>query len=102
SMRLFLSIVLVAPHLAHAQPAEMGEGMHPQPTPLGIDEARDASGTGWQPDSTPMFMWHAMARGWTLGLHTNTFVGYDDKTGTRGDDKLISINWLMGMARRPI
>jgi len=68
-------------------------------TPLGIPETREASGTSWQPESTPMFMWHAMAGSWSLGLHTNVFAGYDDKASDRGDDKFVSINWIMGMAR---
>lgn len=37
-----------------------------------------------------------------LGLHTNTFVGYDRKASARGDDQLLSINWLMGMARHAV
>jgi hypothetical protein len=48
-------------------------------TTLGIPETRDASGTSWQPDSTPMFMWHWMTGGWSLGLHTNVFAGYDSE-----------------------
>lgn len=72
------------------------------PTPLGIEETRDASGTAWQPESTPMFMWHAKSNGWMFGLHTNSFVGYDNKAGARGDDQFLSINWIMGMARHPV
>jgi len=81
----------------------MGEA-HPSmaPTPLGIEETRDASGTSWQPESTPMFMWHAKAGGWMLGLHTNWFVGYDRTASPRGDDQFLSINWLMGMARHGV
>jgi hypothetical protein len=79
---------------------EMEHGM--MPTPLDIAESRDASGTSWQPDSTPMFMWHWMTRGWSLGLHTNVFAGYDNKTSDRGDDKFVSINWVMAMARHAL
>jgi hypothetical protein len=86
---------------ASAQPAmddAMGEEHASTDTaPLGIDDTRDASGTAWQPESTPMFMWHARSGDWRLGLHTNSFFGYDGAT-SRGDDDLISINWLMGMA----
>jgi hypothetical protein len=45
-----------------------------------------------------MFMRHWMTGGWSLGLHTNVFAGYDSKSSDRGDDKFISINWLMAMA----
>jgi hypothetical protein len=69
--------------------------------PLGIEETRDASGTAWQPDSTPMFMWHARSGDWRLGLHTNSFFGFDG-ANSRGDDQFLSINWLMGMATHPV
>ena len=93
--------VFVVPIQASAEPMEEAHESMPS-TPLGIDETRDASGTSWQPESTPMFMWHAKAGAWTLGLHTNSFVGYDSKATDRGNDQFLSINWLMGMARRPV
>lgn len=89
--------------------AQPMEHEHPMPamgehgdTPLGIPETRDASGTAWQPDSTPMFMWHWMTGGWSVGLHTNVFGGFDGTTSERGDSKPISINWVMAMARHPV
>ncbi len=97
--------VIGSPSAAAADPMHeaMGEAHQSMDTtPLGIEETRDASGTSWQPESTPMFMWHAKAGGWMLGFHTNTFVGYDNKAGIRGDDQFLSINWLMGMARHPL
>ena len=78
---------------------EMPSEEHAMSTPLSIPETREASGTSWQPESTPMFMWHWMSGDWSLGLHTNVFAGYDNKAGDRGDDKFISINWIMAMAR---
>jgi hypothetical protein len=88
---------------AGAQPAD--DAMSDRPSmdtaPLDLEETRNASGTAWQPDSTPMFMWHATAGEWKLGLHTNSFFGYDGMS-SRGDDRLVSINWLMGMATRSI
>jgi len=71
-------------------------------TPLGIADTRDASGTSWQPDSTPMFMWHWMTGGWSLALHENLFAGYAAKSSDRGDDKVTSINWVMAMARHAV
>jgi hypothetical protein len=85
--------------MAHDHEHEMAPMEHGQASsPLGIAETRAASGTSWQPDSTPMFMWHWMTGGWTLGLHTSVFAGYDSKSSDRGDDKFISINWVMAMA----
>lgn len=88
---------------AGAEP--MDEAMGKSPTskaPLGLEESRDASGTSWQPDSTPMFMWHAQYGGWAFALHTNTFVGYDYMAKARGDKQFLSINWIMGMARHEV
>lgn len=95
---------------AGGQPAEpdhehtMSPGMDhgPARTGLAIPEMRDASGTAWQPDSTPMFMWHWMTGGWSLGLHTNIFAGYAGESSDRGADKLISINWVMAMASHAV
>ena len=104
SLVLFAGVLLV-PIAVTAEPMDeaMEEAHESMPsTPLGIEETRDASGTSWQPESTPMFMWHAKAGAWTLGLHTNSFVGYDSKATDRGDDQFLSINWLMGMARHAV
>jgi hypothetical protein len=104
ALRFVSAALLVAsPLVAAAQPAEEPtDSSHSMDSaPLGIEETRNASGTAWQPDSTPMFMWHARAGGWQLGLHTNSFFGYDGASSGGGDD-FISINWLMGMASRPI
>jgi hypothetical protein len=79
---------IALPTGAVADPMHEGTGEAHQTmemSPLGIEESRDASGTSWQPESTPMFMWHAKAAGWMLGLHTSSFAGYDDNAGTRGD-----------------
>ena len=97
----YLVGVLAAARLASAQP--MGVEHHAMTTgPLGIEDTRDASGTAWQPDTTPMFMWHARIGGWTLGLHENAFLARDDSSSTRGSDQFLSINWLMGMARHDV
>ncbi len=81
--------------------APMAEGS-PMHGVLGIPETREGSGTGWQPDSTPMFAWHAMANGWMLMLHTNAFVGFDSQAGDRGDNAVFSANWIMGMAKHEL
>ena len=63
---------------------------------------RDASGTSWQPDSTPMEGLHLMRRGWMFMLHGFATAVYDRQGGPRGDEKVISTNMLMGMAQRPL
>ena len=66
------------------------------------DMAREGSGTAWLPDATPMYALHASRDAWQLMLHENVFVQYLHESGNRGDDQFGSINWIMGMARRPL
>jgi hypothetical protein len=70
------------------------------PRPLGLSDAREGSGTSWQPDSTPMHAFHAMAGDWTFMVHGNAFLGYDLQGSDRGARQIVSQNWLMAMARR--
>ena len=82
--------------LAHTQPAERaGETLFP---------SRDASGTGWLPDLTPMYGFHHQTLGWDVMLHANLFAQYLQESGTehRRSKQAGSINWLMAMARRPL
>lgn len=64
---------------------------------------REASGTAWLPDDTPMDAWHRAAGRWELMVHGVAFAqflyegGEDHRRSHQGG----SINWLMGMARRP-
>jgi hypothetical protein len=69
---------------------------------LGLPMARHGSGTAWLPDDTPVraAMW--MAGDWHLMAHGNLFAGYDAQMGDGRDDKVVSQNWLMVMAGRPI
>lgn len=63
---------------------------------------RDGSGTSWLPDETPIYALHAQAGGWMLMGHGNVFLQYLRDGGTRGSGQAGSINWLMGMAERPV
>jgi hypothetical protein len=60
---------------------------------------RDASGTSWQPDSTPMegFAWKS--GDWTGMVHGYANLVYDQQNGPRGDTKTFSESMLMVMAR---
>ena len=77
------------------------EGMM-MPGPLGIPQTREGSGTAWLPDFSPMYAAHGMAGRWELMLHGNAFVQYIDEGSDRGDEQFGSVNWFMGMARRPL
>lgn len=70
--------------------------------PLNISMTREGSGTSWLPDSSPMYAVHVTTGPWLLMFHGNVFLQYLDERGPRGDSQLGSINWLMGMARRPL
>src|SRR3954451_3148793 len=66
------------------------------------DMSREASGTSWQPESTPMEGVHFMAGDWMLMAHGFAFAIYDHQGGDRGADKIISSNMAMLMAQRPV
>ena len=89
---LLLSLCAPPGALAH----DMFEG------PLGITDLRNASGTAWQPDETPMNAVHRMAGDWMLMVHGLLFAGYDYQATRRGDDALFSTNWGMVMAQREL
>jgi hypothetical protein len=81
---------------SHAAHGAMFEG------PLGISDLRNASGTAWQPDTTPMNAVHFMTDDWMLMVHGILFAGYDFQSTKRGDDALFSPNWGMVMAQREL
>jgi hypothetical protein len=67
-------------------------------------DAREASGTSWQPAATPMTGFHAHAGEWMLMGHANVFAQFLYESGElhRTSHQAGSINWFMGMARRPL
>ena len=77
--------------------------MHTQVDP-GPFATREASGTAWIPEASPMLGFQTKARGWDLMFHGNAFVQFLYESGEvhRTSHQAGSINWLMGMARRPI
>jgi len=75
----------------HTQHEAAGMAMFP---------AREASGTAWLPDATPMYGLHRLAGSWQLMGHGNAFAQFLYDSGERGHDQVGSINWIMGMAHR--
>ena len=63
---------------------------------------RDASGTSWQPESTPMEAIHGQAGPWTTMLHGFINLALADAGGPRGDSKIFSQSMFMAMAHRPL
>jgi hypothetical protein len=108
--------------LAQTQPPPAPPHEHPAPAPAPAPDAaaapqhehqagaatlfptREASGTAWLPDATPMYGFHYKMRGWDVMAHGNAFVQllHEAAPEHRGATQAGSINWLMGMARRPL
>src|SRR5262245_21871443 len=90
------------PASQHDHMAMHDHSMTMEPGLLGIPDSRDASGTSWQPDATPMHAHHLRSGAWTLMLHGNFFVGYDHQGGDRGDSEWTAPNWGMLMEKRSL
>ena len=87
-----------------ASEAEQHEHVHGGPAMTGTlgdyPMTRDASGTSWQPDSTPHQMAHSMRGDWMLAGHTVLNAVYTDQEGPRGDQLGFVAGMVMGSARR--
>jgi len=102
-------ILVVAPSPAVAQtqpPAEAAPAQEHQHgvASTGLFSTRDASGTAWLPDATPMYGIHRQRGPWEIMLHGNAFAQYLNEGGEvhRRGQQAGFINWFMGMARRPL
>jgi len=61
----------------------------------GYPWSQEASGTSWQPESTPMEGIHFIPAGWALMLHGYADVVYDRQEGPRGGEMIYSPNMIM-------
>jgi hypothetical protein len=85
----------------HQPPAQGSQPDHTQHEhAMTMFPPREASGTAWLPDATPMYGIHGQAGSWQLMGHGNAFAQFLYDSGDRGHDQLGSINWMMGMAHR--
>jgi hypothetical protein len=68
--------------------------------------SRNGSGTGWNPDASPMYMWMRSSGNTDWMFHGNVFIRYTNqdifKAGIRGKSKLDAPNWFMAMMNRKI
>ena len=64
--------------------------------------SRAGSGTAWLPDDTPVYAIHAQAGAWMVMAHGTAFFQQIGEDGARGSEQAGSINWVMGMAQRPV
>ncbi|MBO9636557.1 MAG: hypothetical protein J7576_00165 [Siphonobacter aquaeclarae] len=89
-------------HAGHGQMATMTHSYS-----LSLPMNRNGSGTGWQPDATPMYAWMAHGSKWTYMMHGSVFLRYTAQnfgnSGKRGRESAFSApNWMMGMAQRRV
>lgn len=63
---------------------------------------REASGTSWVPESSPMEGIHNMYGPWMTMIHGDLNLVYNHQGGDRGDDKTFAAGMLMVMANRPL
>jgi YHS domain-containing protein len=79
-----------APALEQMQMPQMGQMSMP----------REASGTAWLPENSPMYALHWQRGPWLIMFHENAFLQSLHEPGDRGAGQTGSINWAMGMAQR--
>jgi hypothetical protein len=86
----------------HPAPAEEAHAGHVIPV-TSLFPLREASGTAWLPDMTPMHGVHLRPGPWEVMLHGNVFAQFLYESGEdhRQSQQAGSINWFMAMARRP-
>jgi hypothetical protein len=88
---------------AQSQPVnEMSDTMYMAGLYGPYDMSREASGTSWQPDSTPIDGLMGMRGPWMGMVHGFLDVIYDDQGGPRGAVQRFSLSMLMLMARRQL
>ena len=86
--------------MGHMAPGMAGMNM---PALLGpYSMMREASGTSWQPESSPMIGVPIRAGAWSLMAQGYATFLYDDQGGPRGDSKTFSQSMLMLMGSRPV
>lgn len=89
-------------HAGSASGDEHARMMGAMTGPLGIPLQQNASGTAWQPASTPMYGHMAHHGDWTFMLHYLAFAGLDVQRSDRGETEGFTTNWVMAMAQHPL
>lgn len=108
-LRIFLTLALFLAVIAPAAAQEVDHSQHQHSTSAAATElfpAREAAGTAWVPDDTPMYAAHRTAGQWELMLHGAAFgqvlyePGDRHRTGGLANEQASVVNWLMAMGRR--
>lgn len=105
-----VSGLLLSSGAVRAQEPQSAPDIHEQVSvtaPL-LTPTRDASGTGWLPDATPMYGVHREWNGWEFRINGAVFAqavlepGDRHRTGGSQSQQVASTNWGMIMARRSV
>lgn len=106
---LFLPGVLSSQHEHHHDATGHDAGDEPPMShafSLNLPMSRNGSGTGWLPDSTPMYGYMIHGKKWMYMIHGNVFARHTRtdifNAGRRGDEKSDVVSWFMGMGQRRI
>jgi hypothetical protein len=91
----------------HMAGMDMGEMGMSHAYSKNLPMSRNGSGTAWQPDQTPMYMWMQHKGPWMLMYHGAAFGRYTSQNfnhdGARGQRSAVDgPNWFMTMAQRNI
>lgn len=97
-----VGLMLAGPAWAQHEGHEAGHHGHRMTGPLGAPWARQAGGTAWQPDASPVYAWHGMQGDWHLMGEATLFGQYVDEGGLRGDEDFGAQGMVMGMAGYPL
>jgi hypothetical protein len=83
-----------------------GEGSMSHFLSLNLPMSRNGSGTGWNPDESPMYMYMRHSGKWMFMLHGNVFLRYNNQDvtnkGYRGDARWDAPSMVMAMGQRRV
>ena len=77
------------------------DGMHQMKGAFGDwAMSREASGTSWVPEESPMYMKEGTLGDWETMFHGYAYGVFTDQGGKRGDNKVFAASQVMGMATK--
>jgi hypothetical protein len=100
------AIIAPVPVAAQTEPSMVTHQHHQSDATADLFPVRDASGTAWLPDQTPMFGSEHTWSGWSVMLNGVAFASFlyepgdVHRTGGFSTHQFVSTNWGMLMARR--
>lgn len=92
---LYAFILASAPAIAEMNHENMDHDMDMPGTLGSYSMTREASGTSWQPESTPMEGLDWELGDWAMMTHGNINLNFTDQGGKRGDSKTFSTSHIM-------